>query len=587
MNYSATSPFPHSVAARTPYMFRMVGHRIRTDVISLLASPLSARGALTMGLLAAGAFVVLSSINITAQGLYYDEIHQVPAALAYVSKRPPYFAMARVGGKPLMTMAYSGAIKSAVYGLYLSFTGSSFTVESWRRLGIAIVAVALPLFSLLARRRLTGATLLIFFGFLLTDATVVLETRHDWGPVALALALRLGFLGVWLYRQGDREIPPRNSLMLGAIVGFSIYEKLSAIVLLPVLVILLCCPERRTARHWGACLIGGLLGGLPLLIANGLYIAETGRLLSTAQVAMQGDKALAGMTYFGREYFALGDGAMVRQCILGEAHRFVVPEAILLVAALSAVLALRWTERSDPRPAILIACYLAVGIGIFLLPNRTGPYHWVIGTPFQYLALSMALVSPDRSRSLSAPAGSGLSCCPRRGRLRSDGRPGPGDSRTRRCAPSGGLIQGLGPVTHAPGRVGCSESGPRPVHCRQLGRRDADLLPVRREPKPDERGFIGAFGRRTDGPPRPGPLSLGLPGLEVASGAPRPECDATVNRGHREASVPAGSPGGERVRPTRCRQGPQIRMLEATVHRRALPCLGHHQSRRARSGKGR
>jgi hypothetical protein len=168
--------------------------------------------------------------------------------------------------------------------------------------------------------------------------------------------------------------------------------------LLPVLVILLCSPARRTTRHWGACLVGGLLGGLPLLIANGLHIAETGHLLSTSQVAMQGDKTLAGMTYLAREYLTLGDGAMVWQSILGEGHRLAVPEGILLIAALFAVLALRWTTQSDPQPAILIACYLAVGIGIFFLPNRTGHHHWVIGTPFQYLALSMALVRPGRSR---------------------------------------------------------------------------------------------------------------------------------------------------------------------------------------------
>src|SRR5262249_8527321 len=142
-----------------------------TDITLLVATPLSARVALTMGLVAACAFVALSSINITAQGLYYDEIHQVPAALAYVRKQPPFFAYALVRGKPLMTMTYSGAIKSAVYGLYLRFTGASFTVESWRRLGIAMVAVALPLFSILACRRLTVAALLTFFALLLTDAT--------------------------------------------------------------------------------------------------------------------------------------------------------------------------------------------------------------------------------------------------------------------------------------------------------------------------------------------------------------------------------------------------------------------------------
>jgi hypothetical protein len=47
--------------------------------------------------------------------------------------------------------------------LYLLFTGASFTVESWRWLGIAIVAVTFPLFSVLARRHLSAAALLTFF----------------------------------------------------------------------------------------------------------------------------------------------------------------------------------------------------------------------------------------------------------------------------------------------------------------------------------------------------------------------------------------------------------------------------------------
>jgi hypothetical protein len=66
------------------------------------------------------------------------------------------------------------------------------------------------------------------------------------------------------------------------------------------------------------------------------------------------------------------------------------------MAALLAVLGLRRAAPSSRLPAILIGCYLAVGVGLFLLPNRTGPYHWVIGTPFQYLALAMALMRPAR-----------------------------------------------------------------------------------------------------------------------------------------------------------------------------------------------
>ena len=85
---------------------------------------------MAIGLLAAIAFVGLAGVKLTAQGLYHDEIHQAPAAFAYVGKRAQIFAMGFVHGKPLMTMTYSGAIKPAIYGLYLRFTGASFTVES-------------------------------------------------------------------------------------------------------------------------------------------------------------------------------------------------------------------------------------------------------------------------------------------------------------------------------------------------------------------------------------------------------------------------------------------------------------------------
>jgi len=351
---------------------------------------------LAIGLAAACAFVGLSRINLSAQGLYYDEIHQVPAAFAYQGKWPQSFAMAFVCGKPLMTMSYSGAIKSGIYGLYLRFTGSSFTVESWRWLGIATVAVTFPLFSVLARRQFSAAGLLTFFALLLTDATVVLESRHDWGPAALALALRMTFLGTLLYGQMDGAVRPRNSFLLGVIVGFSLYEKLSSVVLLPALGILLLCRERWTVGHWCACLAGGLVGGLPLLYTNYLFFSETGRLLSTLQVAMQRDKSLAGLALLLSKYLALGDGALVRRFILGEDHDFAGAEAFLLSVALMAVLGLRRAVPASRLPASLIACYLAVGVGLFLLPRATWAHHWVIGTPFQYLALAMAIKGPER-----------------------------------------------------------------------------------------------------------------------------------------------------------------------------------------------
>ncbi len=362
--------------------------------LNLLARP-PGRVALAIGLSAACAFIGLSRINLSGQGLYYDEIHQAPAAFAYLGRSPQLFAMAFVQGKPLMTMSYSGAIKSGLYGLYLRVSGASFAVESWRWLGIATVALTLPLFSVLARRRLSIVGLLVFFGLLLTDTTVILGTRHDWGPMAMALALRMILLGTWLYGQVDGAVRARNSFCLGLLVGFSIYEKLSNVVLLPPLGILLLCRKRRTVKHWCVCLAGGLVGGSLLLYANYLIFSQRGRLLSTSQVATQGTKTLAGLSHLLREYLALGDGALVRRFILGNDHGYERAEGLLLGIALIAVLGL-WKAGSMSRmPSILVACYTAVVAGLFLLPNETGAHHWVIGTPFQYLAIAMAIGGPE------------------------------------------------------------------------------------------------------------------------------------------------------------------------------------------------
>ena len=135
---------------------------------------------MAVGLLAACAFVGLAGIKLTAQGLYYDEIHQAPAAFAYLGKKAQFFAMGFVTGKPLMTMTYSGAIKPALYGLFSVSPGPHSPWKVGVGWGSRSVAVTFPLFSVLARRRLSIVGLFTFFALLVTDATVVLATRHDW-----------------------------------------------------------------------------------------------------------------------------------------------------------------------------------------------------------------------------------------------------------------------------------------------------------------------------------------------------------------------------------------------------------------------
>jgi hypothetical protein len=190
-------------------------------------------------------FVTLATVRLDAQGLYYDELHQATGAFGYLGSSPAPFVVLTVGdilpplplvarlkSIPLLTMHYSGATKQAVYGLYLLLVEPKFGVVSWRLTGILVVASALVGFVLLVHRSLSTLSLVALLGFFLTDVTVILCTRHDWGPVAMALALRLVFIGLWL--RVDRIGQPSffTAFALGALVGVSVYDKLSSVVLI-------------------------------------------------------------------------------------------------------------------------------------------------------------------------------------------------------------------------------------------------------------------------------------------------------------------------------------------------------------------
>ena len=65
-------------------------------------------------------FASAASIRLTSQGLQYDELHQAPGAFAYIGKTPNPLVSLAIGGIPVMNMNYSAAIKTGLYGLYIS-----------------------------------------------------------------------------------------------------------------------------------------------------------------------------------------------------------------------------------------------------------------------------------------------------------------------------------------------------------------------------------------------------------------------------------------------------------------------------------
>ena len=353
-----------------------------------------------LGILGALLFVLLSSLNLTAQGPYQDELHQAAGSFCYLGAPPEKGVSLHIGGIPLLNTRYGGAIKTTVYGLYLRFVDPQFSLVSWRLLGILFVAAGILLFFSVARGSLNPLANTVFLVLLLTDVSVLLASRHDWGPVALGLFLRLLFLSVWLSGEGKGMAPSLgNSFALGCLVGVSVFEKLSSSVLIfPLGWIFLQNAKRRSLKH-GLSALGGLAAAsIPLVIVNLYSLHAKGYLISLRDF-LKGDlPALDGSRFLGmiERYLELGNGRLIRRFILGDPARWTDGLELLLIGLiLILILALLFLHRRDPdvnlrqaRTAIL--SYFSIGIALYLLPRATWAHHWILGTPFQYLAIVLA-----------------------------------------------------------------------------------------------------------------------------------------------------------------------------------------------------
>ena len=356
-----------------------------------------------LGLAAASLFVACSAWRLTAQGAYYDELHQAAPAFAYIGHPPEMFARVTIGGVPVLNMSYSGAIKTAVYGAALAVTGRAFSLGEWRVLGIAMVAVGLLLFTALARRELSTPALVVCLLLISTDVTVLLATRHDWGPSALGLLLRLTFLGVWVAGTGRTPPSPASTAVLGLLVSLAVFEKLASVLLLiPLGLAFALDPGRRSMAHWRAGAAGALIGALPLVAANLASLVQRGEAVSLTEAVAPAAITLRGLAQHLVDYLGLADGRYVRNFILGEpvaGSRGLLEAAAGGAGLAVAALAAGPLARRDPRlRAGLIAtgAYAAIAVGVYVLPRPAWkhglqPHHLLLGTPFQYVAVALVL----------------------------------------------------------------------------------------------------------------------------------------------------------------------------------------------------
>ena len=355
--------------------------------------------AVLLSIVAAAVFFSLSTVRLDGQGLYYDEVFQAVASFAYVGQKPLSFAYLVVRGIPILNMSYVGAIKTAVYGLLLRISGASFSVVSWRLVGITFVCLGLILFGVILRKRLSFVSLACFFFLFLTDITVLLTTRFDFGPVDLALLLRLLIIAIWIDGELADDLKASNSFMVAALLGLSLFEKLSAVFLiLPVLIMLWLSPRRRTMKHLGASIAGGVIGSMPLILANVYGLYKNGSLISLpAQGSYQfHEYSIAGFLLHVRNSLSLGAGEISQGFMLGrESPGFSIFEGILLSAILILMICTSYARLSSPFFRLSMTmhlCYAAAVMGTYLLPLPTWFHHWSVATPFQYTAIALFLL---------------------------------------------------------------------------------------------------------------------------------------------------------------------------------------------------
>lgn len=345
-----------------------------------------------IGVLAALILGLQTSRNLEGQGAYYDELHQAPAAFFYTGASPILFTYKGPFDVPLLNMSYSGAIKSHVYGAYLRAANAPFTLRSWRLVGILFVAAGLVLFFPIAREALSPMSAIAFAALFLTDASVLLTTRHDWGPVALSLALRVVLVAL-LIRIAISRARPALIFLAGAIVGVAIFEKLSSVVLLAPFCLLLYSSWKISRTNAMFAVAGLALGLLPLAAMNAAYFAMNRQLISLAAVSVAAPAG--GAANFVREFITLASGTGAENFILGTTigSSQEVIEGALLTAVLVCVAIGSFIGRDTHvrLAGMMVMTYLGIAVLLLLLPQTTYIHHWILGTPFQYAAIALAL----------------------------------------------------------------------------------------------------------------------------------------------------------------------------------------------------
>jgi hypothetical protein len=350
-------------------------------------------------------FIWLATRDINRPGLHYDEaLHARPAInliRADAEAARGQFATISARGLPfpVMSMDYMGALKSYLLAPAFLIFGVKVSVLRWTM--VMVAALGLFFSAQFAKEAFGSLAATIGAWLLATDPSLIIFSRTDWGPVAIAFALRgaaLFFLMRW-WRSGGHRAP---LVIACALIGLGVYDKASffwfVFALIPVgLALWLTSRDRPrlTIKTLALAIAAGLVGSLPFWVFNVLYGWRTLlAILTPAQRSSLGALLQQAPARTGA-LLSMFEGRATDVWMFGHSisPQWGVASTLLWPLTIAAIVLLLIISLATQRWKLLAmpALMALVLLQIYLTPRPVWAHHWIGIYPFPQLLIGLTL----------------------------------------------------------------------------------------------------------------------------------------------------------------------------------------------------
>jgi hypothetical protein len=364
------------------------------------------------------AYLWLATRHLILPGLYYDEALQALSAIGMlIGTHGPARWGIEFGGRtlPLMSGGYVGPLKS--YALVPAFALGGISVYSLRLTTILIALLGLVYTARVGRATAGPAGAAIAVALAATDPSLILFTRTDWGPVAIAFVLRTASL-FYLWQWWTN--PRRRSLVIGfALLGLGLYDKASfswfiAGVAVAGLIGARCDPNRPRLDRRDIVLaaLAFFVASAPFWAFNLTHGWATVRQMRSASNRMT-HSVSAEIPGRVKALVQMFQGTSTAIWMFGERlpSRLGVSATLLAPLTVGATLVLAWAARASWRFLLLPTLMATMLLAMLLMPRYVWVHHFVSIYPLPHLAIGAAVVALiERSRGMARRLAAGVSC---------------------------------------------------------------------------------------------------------------------------------------------------------------------------------